>query len=105
MRSILWMAALALAVACGSAADEAENAGELAEGVEYTGTAASLLERGMTQDEVRNRLGEPLTRVTMNSGQERWTYYAYDPQGQLVARTLILFGNDGTIVEVNHGQR
>ena len=30
MRSILWMAALALAVACGSAADEAENAGELA---------------------------------------------------------------------------
>lgn len=64
--------------------------------------AASTLRQGMTQDEVRNALGEPRTRVTMDGGLERWTYYNYDANGQLNAKTLIIFGNDGKIAEVNH---
>lgn len=64
--------------------------------------AAMTLRQGMTQDEVRNALGEPRTRVTMDGGLERWTYYNYDANGQLSAKTLIIFGNDGKIAEVNN---
>ena len=64
--------------------------------------AALTLRQGMTQDEVRNALGEPRTRVTMDGGLERWTYYNYDANGQLSAKTLIIFGNDGKIAEVNN---
>jgi hypothetical protein len=38
----------------------------------------------------------------MDGGLERWTYYNYDANGQLTAKTLLIFGNDGKIVEVNH---
>ncbi|HUP19175.1 MAG TPA: outer membrane protein assembly factor BamE [Gemmatimonadota bacterium] len=64
-------------------------------------TAAATIQAGMSQDDVRNRLGEPRTRVTMDGGYERWTYYNFDAQGQVSARTLIIFGNDGKVAEVN----
>lgn len=64
--------------------------------------AARTLAQGMTQDEVRNKLGEPRTRVTMDGGLERWTYYNYNADGQITAKTLIIFGNDGKIAEVNN---
>lgn len=63
--------------------------------------AASILERGMGQEEVLDKLGEPRTRVTMGGGLERWTYYSYDEQGQIAAKTLIIFGEDGKVVEIN----
>ena len=67
--------------------------------------AARTLTQGMTQDEVRDKLGEPRTRVTMDGGLERWTYYNYDANGQVSAKTLLIFGNDGKIVEVNHASQ
>lgn len=63
--------------------------------------AAAGIQAGMSQDDVRNRLGEPRTRVTMDGGFERWTYYSYDAEGQITAKTLIIFGSDGKVVEIN----
>jgi outer membrane protein assembly factor BamE (lipoprotein component of BamABCDE complex) len=91
-------------VACGGGGEEADSAA-VADTAAYTDSTAELLENGMDQDSVRNLLGEPRTRVTMEGGQERWTYYSYDPQGQIVARTMIIFGDDATVAEVFHGQR
>ena len=59
------------------------------------------LQPWMSREEVRQRLGEPRTRVTMGGGLERWTYYNYDNQGLVAARTVIIFGDDGKIAEVN----
>jgi hypothetical protein len=67
----------------------------------YVSSAVELLEPGMNQDEVRNTLGEPRTRVTMDGGLERWTYYNYDADGRISAKTLLIFGSDGTLVEIN----
>lgn len=92
---------LALAFAnCGGEADEAGSA-EAVDSAAFQRTAATTLQQGMAQDEVRNKLGEPRTRVTMDGGMERWTYYNYDAQGQIAARTLIIFGSDGKVIEVN----
>lgn len=102
---ILTMIGLAGALALGGAACSDGEPGESgdAAGVDSAAmlrTAASTVDAGMTQEDVRNRLGEPRTRVTMDGGLERWTYYNYDAQGQIAARTLIIFGNDGKVVEV-----
>ncbi|HWC06273.1 MAG TPA: outer membrane protein assembly factor BamE [Gemmatimonadota bacterium] len=64
-------------------------------------TAVAALQAGMSKDEVRNKLGEPRIRVTMDGGLERWTYYSYDAQGRIAAKTMIIFGDDGTIVEIS----
>jgi YD repeat-containing protein len=64
-------------------------------------TAVAALHAGMSKDEVRNKLGEPRIRVTMDGGLERWTYYSYDAQGRIAAKTMIIFGDDGTIVEIS----
>ena len=87
--------------ACGGEADSGESAGAI-DSAAIQNAAAMTLRQGMTQDEVRNTLGEPRTRVTMDGGLERWTYYNYDANGQLSAKTLIIFGNDGKIAEVNN---
>ena len=98
------VAALILGLAaCGGGGDESgqpEGAG--IDSAAMQTAAARTLAQGMTQDEVRNKLGEPRTRVTMDGGLERWTYYNYNADGQLTAKTLIIFGNDGKIAEVNH---
>ncbi len=96
---------LVLPVACGGGGDNETDSPSAADAEAYTDSTAELLEQGMEQEEVRNLLGEPRTRVTMEGGQERWTYYSYDPQGQIVARTMIIFGDDATVAEVFHGQR
>lgn len=96
--------AFALLPACGLLAcggEEGEGAPEVVDSAAHQRTAATTLRAGMSQDEVRNRLGEPRTRVTMDAGYERWTYYNYDAQGQIAAKTLIIFGDDGKVVEVN----
>lgn len=99
------LAALILSLAaCGGGDGEGES-GQSADAVDSAAmqtAAARTLTQGMTQDEVRNKLGEPRTRVTMDGGLERWTYYNYDANGQLTAKTLIIFGNDSKIAEVNH---
>lgn len=106
MRTMLVIAAvLSGLIACGSGEGEAESSATAVSAASYSGTAVDLLEVGMSQDDVRNRLGEPRTRVTMSGGRERWTYYAHDPQGQMVSRTLIVFDADGTIVDMSHAQR
>lgn len=89
--------------ACGGdgEADSGDSAGAI-DSAAIQNAAAMTLRQGMTQDEVRNSLGEPRTRVTMDGGLERWTYYNYDANGQLSAKTLIIFGNDGKIAEVNN---
>lgn len=87
--------------ACGSGGDEAGSA-EIVDSAAYQRSVATTLSPGMDQDEVRNKLGEPRTRVTMDGGLERWTYYSYDTEGQIAAKTLIIFGGDGKIVEVNN---
>ncbi|HYN21221.1 MAG TPA: hypothetical protein VE078_09690, partial [Thermoanaerobaculia bacterium] len=101
IRFSTWIAAavLGLAAACGSNGDEAGSADAI-DSAAYQRSVATTLSQGMSQDEVRNKLGEPRTRVTMDGGFERWTYYNYDMQGQIAAKTLIIVGNDGTIVEV-----
>ncbi|MDX1660403.1 MAG: outer membrane protein assembly factor BamE [Gemmatimonadota bacterium] len=104
IRSSLVVLALAAVYACGGGGDEAEESPEQAGAVDSAAlqrTAAATIQPGMSQDEVRNTLGEPRTRVTMDGGFERWTYYNYDSQGTIAARTLIIFGNDGKVVEVN----
>jgi outer membrane protein assembly factor BamE (lipoprotein component of BamABCDE complex) len=87
--------------ACGGEGDPDESSVAVADSAAYQRRVVAELEPGMTMDEVRQRLGEPRTRVTMDGGLERWTYYNYDAQGQISARTLIIFGSDGTIVEIN----
>ena len=90
-------------VACGGGGGEGD-AGDpgAVDSAAIQNAAAATLRQGMTQEEVRNSLGEPRTRVTMDGGLERWTYYNYDANGQLNAKTLIIFGNDGKIAEVNN---
>ncbi|MBW3660327.1 MAG: outer membrane protein assembly factor BamE [Gemmatimonadetes bacterium] len=92
--------AVTAALACGEGEDRADEAGAI-DSAAMLRSAAGRIHAGMSQDEVRNTLGEPRTRVTMNGGFERWTYYSYDAQGQTAARTLIIFGNDGKVVEIN----
>ena len=92
---------LSLAACGGGEADSGESAGAI-DSAAIQNAAAMTLRQGMTQDEVRNTLGEPRTRVTMDGGLERWTYYNYDANGQLSAKTLIIFGNDWKIAEVNN---
>ena len=94
-------AALILVSACGGG-DGEDGPGASVDSAAMQSAAAQTLREGMSADEVRERLGEPRTRVTMDEGLERWTYYNYDESGQLTAKTLIIFGNDGKIVEVNH---
>jgi outer membrane protein assembly factor BamE (lipoprotein component of BamABCDE complex) len=91
---------LSLAACGGGGADSGDSAAAV-DSAAIQNAAAMTLRQGMTQDEVRNALGEPRTRVTMDGGLERWTYYNYDANGQLNAKTLIIFGNDGKIAEVN----
>lgn len=105
MRTILALAILAGLAACSSGEGDAESSAIAVDAASYSGSAADLLEVGMSQDDVRNTLGEPRTRVTMSSGRERWTYYAHDPQGQMTSRTLIVFDENGTLVDVSHAQR
>ena len=105
MRTLIAFVTAVFLVACGGGGDGAGDTTAAADTSAYDGTAAQLIQRGMTQDEVRNRLGEPRTRVQMNAGLERWTYYAYDAQGQLAARTMIVFGGDGSVADVTHAQR
>ena len=105
MRTLIVFALTALLVACSGEGEGTANSGAEPGETAYDGTAAQLIQRGMTQDEVRNRLGEPLTRVATDAGVERWTYYAHDPQGQMVARTIIVFGEDKAVADVTHGQR
>lgn len=105
MRSVIrwtWMVGL-LAAGCGGGEEEPgpEETVAVVDSAAYQRRVVSELEPGMSKDEVRQRLGEPRTRVTMGGGLERWTYYNYDTQGQIAARTLIIFGNDGNIVEIN----
>lgn len=97
------LAALILSLgACGGGEDESGQPEAAIDSAAMQSVAARDLREGMTGDEVRNKLGEPRTRVTMDGGLERWTYYNYNEDGQLTAKTLIIFGNDGKIVEVNH---
>ena len=95
--------ALVAALACGGdgngEAGEADAGAVDSAALQREGVRA--IEPGMTQEEVRATLGEPRTRVTMDGGFERWTFYSYDPQGQIAAKTLIIFGNDGKVAEVN----
>jgi outer membrane protein assembly factor BamE (lipoprotein component of BamABCDE complex) len=105
MRTIRWAAMTALVVsltACGGGGDESGQSGEGVDSAAMQSAAAANLRQGMTGDEVRNMLGEPRTRVTMDGGLERWTYYNYNAEGQLTAKTSIIFGNDGKIADVNH---
>lgn len=88
-------------VACGSLSEDAAPDAAEADSAVQLRTAAADLTVGMTQDEVRNRLGEPRTMVTMDGGYERWTYYNYDARGRVAAKTLVIFGDDGKVVEVN----
>ena len=102
MRGTIGLMLLAgVLTACGGGGDPEESSVAVADSAAYQRRVVAELEPGMTMDEVRQRLGEPRTRVTMDGGLERWTYYNYDAQGQISARTLIIFGSDGTIVEIN----
>ncbi len=92
---------LSLAACGGGEPDSGDSAGAI-DSAAIQNAAAQTLRQGMTQEEVRTMLGEPRTRVTMDGGLERWTYYNYDANGQLNAKTLIIFGNDGKIAEVNN---
>ena len=97
------MSALILSLAaCGGGEADSGDPASAVDSAAIQSAAAMSLRQGMTQDEVRNALGEPRTRVTMDGGLERWTYYNYDANGQLSAKTLIIFGNDGKIAEVNN---
>ena len=104
MRSVIrwtWMVGLLVAACGGGEEAEPEETAAVVDSAAYQRQVVTELEPGMSKDEVRQRLGEPRTRVTMGGGLERWTYYNYDTQGQIAARTLIIFGNDGNIVEIN----
>lgn len=104
MRTHACFAVLALAavVACGGGGEEAATTdADAVDSAAMQRSAAAQIAEGMSQEEVRNMLGEPRTRVTMDGGFERWTYYSYDAQGVIANRTLIIFGNDGKVVEIN----
>lgn len=95
----LWV--MGLLAACGGTEPEEGAVPAVVDSAAYQRRVATELRAGMTKDEVRQRLGEPRTRVTMGAGLERWTYWNYDTQGQVAARTMIIFGDDGKIVEIN----
>ena len=101
MRCAALSALILSLAACGGGEGDVADPGDV-DSAAIQNAAAATLRQGMTQDEVRNTLGEPRTRVTMDGGLERWTYYSYDVNGQLNAKTLIIFGNDGKIAEVNN---
>lgn len=97
--------ALAFALApagCGESGDGTGSDASAVDSAAVQRTAAATLRAGMTQDEVRSRLGEPRTRVTMDGGQERWTYYGYDAEGQIMAKTRVIFGDDGRVLEIDN---
>lgn len=100
-RIVATLAVAASLVACGSPSEEAAPEAAEIDSAAQLRSAAAALRVGMTQDEVRNRLGEPRTMVTMDGGYERWTYYNYDTQGRVAAKTLVIFGDEGKVVEVN----
>lgn len=101
MRTIATLTfALVLATACGEGGEDAADPAAI-DSAAMQKSAVAAIHAGMSQDEVRNTLGEPRTRVTMDGGFERWTYYNYNAQGEIAAKTLIIFGDDGTVVEVN----
>ncbi|HET6342840.1 MAG TPA: outer membrane protein assembly factor BamE [Gemmatimonadota bacterium] len=95
-----WFLAAALTLGCGEG-NEPEGAVDTVDSAAVQKTAVAALQAGMSKDEVRNKLGEPRIRVTMDGGLERWTYYSYDAQGRIAAKTMIIFGDDGTIVEIS----
>ena len=92
--------AVALTFACGQRGSP-EGSVDAIDSAAAQKTAVAALQAGMSRDEVRNKLGEPRIRVTMDGGLERWTYYSYDAQGRIAAKTMIIFGDDGTIVEIS----
>lgn len=102
MRCVAISALILCLAACGGGEADTADPADAIDSAAMQSAAAMSLRQGMTQDEVRNVLGEPRTRVTMDGGLERWTYYNYDANGQLSAKTLIIFGNDGKIAEVNN---
>lgn len=105
MRTMRYAAVSALILslaACGGGDAESDDSAGAIDSAAIQSAAAMTLRQGMTQEEVRNALGEPRTRVTMDGGLERWTYYNYDANGQLSAKTLIIFGNDGKIADFNN---
>lgn len=95
-----WLLAAALPLACGQGGPP-EGAADAVDSAAAQRTSVAALQAGMSKDEVRNKLGEPRIRVTMDGGLERWTYYSYDAQGRIAAKTMIIFGDDGTIVEIS----
>jgi outer membrane protein assembly factor BamE (lipoprotein component of BamABCDE complex) len=95
--AILLAATLA---ACGGG-DAPEGAVGAVDSAAVQRTAVTALQPGMSKDDVRNKLGEPRIRVTMDGGLERWTYYNYDAQGRIAAKSMIIFGDDGKIVEIS----
>jgi outer membrane protein assembly factor BamE (lipoprotein component of BamABCDE complex) len=95
-----WFLAAALTFACGQGGPP-EGSADAVDSAAAQKTAVAALQAGMSKDEVRNKLGEPRIRVTMDGGLERWTYYSYDAQGRIAAKTMIIFGDDGTIVEIS----
>ncbi|MGH7558703.1 MAG: outer membrane protein assembly factor BamE domain-containing protein [Gemmatimonadota bacterium] len=90
----------ALLTACGGG-DAPEGDAAAVDSAAAQRTAVTALQPGMSRDEVRNLLGEPRIRVTMDGGLERWTYYNYDAQGRIAAKAMIIFGDDGKIVEIS----
>lgn len=100
-RHIAIAIALTGLLACGSGGEDATVEDGSVDSAAMQRAASARITPGMDQEEVRNTLGEPRTRVTMDGGFERWTYYSYDTSGQIAAKTLIIFGNDGKVVEVN----
>lgn len=94
------LVAVLIAGACGGGA-EPEGAVGAVDSAAAQRTAVTALRAGMSKDEVRNQLGEPRIRVTMDGGLERWTYYNYDTQGRIAAKSMIIFGDDGKIVEIS----
>lgn len=98
--AVVLLVSTLIAGACGGGA-EPEGSADAVDSAAAQRTAVTALRPGMSKDEVRNTLGEPRIRVTMNGGLERWTYYNYDAQGRIAAKSLIIFGDDGTIVEIS----
>jgi outer membrane protein assembly factor BamE (lipoprotein component of BamABCDE complex) len=98
---VLCALTIGLVAGCGGEEEGDPDMAGVADSAAHQRRVVAELQPGMTKDEVRSRLGEPRTRVTMDGGLERWTYYNFDAQGQISARTLIIFGNDGKIVEIN----
>jgi outer membrane protein assembly factor BamE (lipoprotein component of BamABCDE complex) len=95
---VTWIVA-GMLVGCGGGGGPDGGAGAV-DSAAVQRTATATLHPGMTKDEVRNTLGEPRIRVTMDGGLERWTYYNYDAQGRIAAKSMIIFGDDGKIVEI-----